>query len=204
MNNGRQLALATVAFTVCFYGWSLLGPLGPDLQDSLGLSDFQTSAMVAVPVLLGSVTPAALGARLSISLNAGPMVRNTAIYADIAQNSGIAWGGGASFRVSDALWATAFDKRAYDRASVEGAVASLPGIDRARLRADMDGGCKPWIESERAALLALGVYATPQVWVNGLFQSQSTYTQDGPAGTITLDNPPGPSGTARVCYWSVS
>ena len=68
---------------------------------------------------------------------------------------------------SDALWATAFDKRAYDRASVEGAVASLPGIDRARLRADMDGGCKAWIESERAALLALGVYATPQVWVNG-------------------------------------
>ena len=68
---------------------------------------------------------------------------------------------------SDALWATAFDKRAYDRASVENAVASLPGIDRARLRADMDGDCKSWVDSERASLLALGVYATPQVWVNG-------------------------------------
>jgi protein-disulfide isomerase len=68
---------------------------------------------------------------------------------------------------SDALWATVFDKHAYDRASVEGAVASLPGIDRAKLRADLDGDCKSWIEGERTSLLALGVYATPQVWVNG-------------------------------------
>jgi NNP family nitrate/nitrite transporter-like MFS transporter len=57
----RQLALATVAFTVCFYGWSLLGPLSPDLQDHLGLSDFETSAMVAVPVLLGSIMRIPLG-----------------------------------------------------------------------------------------------------------------------------------------------
>jgi MFS transporter, NNP family, nitrate/nitrite transporter len=59
--SGRQLALATVAFTACFYGWSLLGPLGPDLQDALRLSDFQTSAMVAVPVLLGSLMRIPLG-----------------------------------------------------------------------------------------------------------------------------------------------
>ena len=52
---GTQLALATLAFTVCFYAWSLLGPLGPDLQDDLDLSDVQTSAMVAVPVLLAVV-----------------------------------------------------------------------------------------------------------------------------------------------------
>jgi MFS transporter, NNP family, nitrate/nitrite transporter len=58
---GAQLALATVAFTVCFYGWSLLGPLSPDLQEDLGLSDFQTSAMVAVPVLLGSLMRIPLG-----------------------------------------------------------------------------------------------------------------------------------------------
>jgi MFS transporter, NNP family, nitrate/nitrite transporter len=55
------LALATLAFTVCFYAWSLLGPLGPDLQDELGLSDVQTSAMVAVPVLLGSLMRIPLG-----------------------------------------------------------------------------------------------------------------------------------------------
>ena len=58
---GRQLALATVAFTVCFYAWSLLGPLAPDLQDELGLSDFETSAVVAVPVLLGSLMRIPLG-----------------------------------------------------------------------------------------------------------------------------------------------
>jgi NNP family nitrate/nitrite transporter-like MFS transporter len=56
-----ELALATVAFTVCFYAWSLLGPLGPDLQDRLGLSDVQTSTMVAVPVLLGSLMRVPLG-----------------------------------------------------------------------------------------------------------------------------------------------
>jgi NNP family nitrate/nitrite transporter-like MFS transporter len=58
---GRELALATVAFTVSFYAWSLLGPLSPDLQDALHLSDFQTSAMVAVPVLLGSLMRIPLG-----------------------------------------------------------------------------------------------------------------------------------------------
>jgi MFS transporter, NNP family, nitrate/nitrite transporter len=57
----RALALATVAFTVCFFGWSLLGPLSPDLQEELGLSDFETSAMVAVPVLLGSLMRIPLG-----------------------------------------------------------------------------------------------------------------------------------------------
>jgi MFS transporter, NNP family, nitrate/nitrite transporter len=59
---GRQLAAATVAFTVCFYAWALLGPLGPDLQDELGLSDFELSVMVAVPVVLGSLMRIPLGA----------------------------------------------------------------------------------------------------------------------------------------------
>ena len=57
----RQLVLATLAFTICFYGWSLLGPLGPDLQEDLELSDVQTSVMVAVPVLLGSLMRIPLG-----------------------------------------------------------------------------------------------------------------------------------------------
>jgi len=58
---GLELALATAAFTVCFYGWSLLGPLAPDIQDELELSDFQTSAMTAIPVLLGSIMRIPLG-----------------------------------------------------------------------------------------------------------------------------------------------
>lgn len=60
--SGTQLALATVAFTVCFYAWALLGPLGPDLQERLDLSDFELSAMVAVPVVLGSLMRIPLGA----------------------------------------------------------------------------------------------------------------------------------------------
>ena len=64
--NGRagadpQLAVATLAFTVSFYAWSLLGPLSPDLQDAVGLSDVQTSIVVAVPVLLGSLMRIPLG-----------------------------------------------------------------------------------------------------------------------------------------------
>jgi NNP family nitrate/nitrite transporter-like MFS transporter len=59
--SGRQLTLALVAFTVTFYGWSLLGPLGPDLQEDLGLSDVQQSITVAVPVLLGSLMRIPMG-----------------------------------------------------------------------------------------------------------------------------------------------
>jgi NNP family nitrate/nitrite transporter-like MFS transporter len=57
----RALALATLAFTACFYAWSLLGPLSPDLQAAIGLSDVQTAVMVAVPVLLGSLMRVPLG-----------------------------------------------------------------------------------------------------------------------------------------------
>jgi MFS transporter, NNP family, nitrate/nitrite transporter len=59
--NARMLAVGTLAFTLCFYAWSLLGPLGPDLQDHLGLSDLQLSVMVAVPVILGSVMRVPMG-----------------------------------------------------------------------------------------------------------------------------------------------
>jgi MFS transporter, NNP family, nitrate/nitrite transporter len=58
----RQLALATVAFTVCFYAWSLLGPLGPEIQDELDLSELELAVMVSVPVLLGSLMRIPLGA----------------------------------------------------------------------------------------------------------------------------------------------
>jgi NNP family nitrate/nitrite transporter-like MFS transporter len=58
----RALTLATISFLACFYAWSLLGPLGPDLQDRLGLSDVELAAMVAVPVLLGSIMRIPLGA----------------------------------------------------------------------------------------------------------------------------------------------
>lgn len=53
--NTAQLTLALLAFTITFYGWALLGPLGPKIQEDLGLSDVQLSIAVAVPVLLGSI-----------------------------------------------------------------------------------------------------------------------------------------------------
>jgi protein-disulfide isomerase len=68
---------------------------------------------------------------------------------------------------NDALWSNVFDKRAFDRAAAENAAAGVAGIDAARLRTDMDGDCKAWIERERSALTELGVNATPQVWING-------------------------------------
>ena len=57
----RELVLATMAFTACFYAWSILGPLSPTLQKDLDLSEIQTAVMVAVPVLLGSVLRVPMG-----------------------------------------------------------------------------------------------------------------------------------------------
>ncbi|HMN98634.1 MAG TPA: MFS transporter [Miltoncostaeaceae bacterium] len=59
--NTRALALGTLAFTVSFYAWAMLGPLGPDLQDALGLSEVQLAVVIAVPVLMGSLMRIPLG-----------------------------------------------------------------------------------------------------------------------------------------------
>ena len=50
-----NLALATLAFGLCFAVWSLISPLAPEFQRSLGLTDTQTGLLIAVPVLLGSL-----------------------------------------------------------------------------------------------------------------------------------------------------
>jgi MFS transporter, NNP family, nitrate/nitrite transporter len=59
--NPRALGLATAAFTVCFFAWSMLGPLGPTLQKNLDLSEFQLAIAVAIPVVLGSVMRIPMG-----------------------------------------------------------------------------------------------------------------------------------------------
>jgi NNP family nitrate/nitrite transporter-like MFS transporter len=59
--NTRALVLGTLAFTVSFYAWAMLGPLGPDLQDALGLSELQLAIVIAVPVLMGSLMRVPLG-----------------------------------------------------------------------------------------------------------------------------------------------
>ncbi|HET6830713.1 MAG TPA: MFS transporter [Solirubrobacterales bacterium] len=59
--SGRNLGLATAAFTICFYAWALLGPLGPDLQEQLDLSDGQIALTISIPVVLGSLMRIPLG-----------------------------------------------------------------------------------------------------------------------------------------------
>ncbi len=56
------LAVATTAFTTNFWAWGLLSPLASDYRDALSLSPLQTSVLVAVPVLLGSLARVPIGA----------------------------------------------------------------------------------------------------------------------------------------------
>ncbi|HXG94651.1 MAG TPA: nitrate/nitrite transporter [Blastocatellia bacterium] len=53
--SNRQLALATIAFAISFSVWGLIGALAPRFREMYGLTAFQTSLLIAVPVLLGSI-----------------------------------------------------------------------------------------------------------------------------------------------------
>lgn len=57
-----QLILSTVGFAINFWAWALLSPLGGTLQEKLGLTDVQTSVVVAVPVIVGSLGRIPVGA----------------------------------------------------------------------------------------------------------------------------------------------
>ncbi len=57
----RNLTLATIAFAVCFSAWGMIAPIAPAIQDDLGLSDTQTSIMISIPVVLGSLLRIPLG-----------------------------------------------------------------------------------------------------------------------------------------------
>ncbi|GAB4585647.1 MFS transporter [Nocardia sp. IFM 10818] len=57
-----MLTLATVGFTVNFWAWALLSPLGPLFKDSLRLSAFEQALVVAVPVVVGSLGRIPVGA----------------------------------------------------------------------------------------------------------------------------------------------
>ncbi|MFE7030036.1 MFS transporter [Streptomyces sp. NPDC057621] len=57
-----MLALATAGFAVNFWAWALLSPLGPRFKDGLGLSSFEQSLLVAVPVVVGSLGRIPVGA----------------------------------------------------------------------------------------------------------------------------------------------
>ncbi|NGO71985.1 MFS transporter [Streptomyces boncukensis] len=57
-----MLLLATVGFALNFWAWALLSPLGPRFKDSLALSSFEQSLLVAVPVVVGSLGRVPVGA----------------------------------------------------------------------------------------------------------------------------------------------
>lgn len=59
--NGLQLALATGAFACCFAIFGSTSAMMPIIRERLGLDGMQTSAALAVPVLLGSLGRIPLG-----------------------------------------------------------------------------------------------------------------------------------------------
>ncbi|GAA0910576.1 NarK/NasA family nitrate transporter [Virgisporangium ochraceum] len=58
----RNLVVATLGFTVNFWAWALIGPLGPGIKERLGLSFAAQSLLVAVPVVVGSLGRIPVGA----------------------------------------------------------------------------------------------------------------------------------------------
>ena len=59
--SGAQLAVATVAFTVCFYAWACSARSAPTCRTPSGCPTSRPRSMVAVPVLLGSLMRIPLG-----------------------------------------------------------------------------------------------------------------------------------------------
>lgn len=58
----KNLILALIAFTITFWAWNLIAPLGVSYTALLGLSATQKSALVAMPVLVGSIGRIPVGA----------------------------------------------------------------------------------------------------------------------------------------------
>jgi NNP family nitrate/nitrite transporter-like MFS transporter len=57
----KNLVIATIAFTISFWAWNLIAPLGVRYATDLGLSATQKSVLVAVPILVGSLGRIAAG-----------------------------------------------------------------------------------------------------------------------------------------------
>lgn len=56
------LALCFSGFFLTFWAWALMGPLGATYKDQLGLTSFQQSLVVALPVVVGSLGRIPVGA----------------------------------------------------------------------------------------------------------------------------------------------
>jgi MFS transporter, NNP family, nitrate/nitrite transporter len=122
--SGRNLALATLAFALCFSAWGMIAPLAPSLQKSLHLSDTRTSIVIAVPVVLGSLLRLPLGAltdrlggrivftaMLAYSAGAAVLVGFAASYSMLLIAGFLLGVAGASFAVGVPFVAEWFDER---------------------------------------------------------------------------------------------
>ena len=58
----KNLVLALLGFTITFWAWNIIAPLGVRYSAELGLSPTQTSLLVAMPVLVGSLGRVPVGA----------------------------------------------------------------------------------------------------------------------------------------------
>ncbi|WP_395244232.1 nitrate/nitrite transporter [Agromyces sp. MMS24-K17] len=59
---GRNLGLALLAFTITFWAWNMIAPLGVRYAEELGLDATQQSLLVATPVIVGSLGRIVTGA----------------------------------------------------------------------------------------------------------------------------------------------
>lgn len=57
----RHLALGTISFTICFAAWGLNSAFAPQFRKAMDLTATQSAALVAAPVLLGSLARIPLG-----------------------------------------------------------------------------------------------------------------------------------------------
>ncbi|MCB0862057.1 MAG: NarK/NasA family nitrate transporter [Solirubrobacterales bacterium] len=110
--SGRNLTLATIAFAACFSAWGMLAPIAPDIQKELDLSNIQTSIMISIPVVLGSLLRIPLGlltdriggrvvftAMLFYSAGAAVLVGFASSYATLLGAGFLLGAAGASFAV---------------------------------------------------------------------------------------------------------
>jgi NNP family nitrate/nitrite transporter-like MFS transporter len=58
----RNLAVATIGFTLNFWAWDLIAPLAGSFDSRLHMTSFAQSVLVAVPVLVGSIGRVPVGA----------------------------------------------------------------------------------------------------------------------------------------------
>jgi MFS transporter, NNP family, nitrate/nitrite transporter len=124
--SGRNLALATVAFAVCFSAWGMIAPIAPDIQDELGLSDTETSVMISIPVVLGSLLRlpfgyltdrlgghVVFGAMLFYSAGAAVLVGFASSYAALLGAGFLLGAAGATFAVGVPFVAEWFDAKRH-------------------------------------------------------------------------------------------